>query len=896
MSDPKISPESSPEIDHKIDNKMEPSIYRYVLQHTKKDQFILLLLTLATMPVIYFTLEIPKIIINNAISGEGVPASILGFPTDQIQFLLFLCCLFIVLVLISGGLKYSANVYRGTVGERMLRRVRFDLYSRILRFPTPRFKQVSQAEILPMVTAETEPLGGFIGDAFALPAFQGGLLITYLFFIFNQDPWLGLAAIALYPPQLYLIPKLQAKVNNLSKKRVQAVRQLSDKIGESISGINDIHLNDTSHYEKAHVSDRLGKIYHIRFEIYKRKFFIKFLNNFLGQLTPFFFYSIGGYFVIKGELTLGALVAVLAAYKDLASPWKELLKFYQITEDIRVKYRQIIEQFQPPAMLAETLQEDQDGDFNFASADISGTNINYDEGMQIKSLDNLNFQLKGTNHIGIIGKGGSGRTDLVHLIVGLINPSAGKVKIADNNVAELSESILGRKVSYVDQQSFVFNGTVRENLIYGLKYRPTEEFAYDEENRSLRKKVVADAIASGNSSDDIQSEWIDYRAAGHSNHQELQNAIMLILESTGLKEDIYHLGLYTSVNPQQYPELIEGIISARERLRDVILNDEYGDLVEVLKEDKYNNSLSVAENLFFGVPKGVDVSYESMLGDANIRAACEQTGLTKSLLEIGQETAKTLVEIFIDVPDSSPLFERFSFVDAEQLLQLAQLSTTTDKEKLHELTATEQSLLMGLSLKLTVARHRLGLVTEEIQNQIIASHLFIKEKLGEDNDLIEFFDEKKITAQLSIQDNILFGRVVYGQANAQEKLSKLMEKLISELDLKQQILEVGLDFNVGVAGARLSSEQRQKLTIARALIKNPEILVVNEALSRFDASFANALKQQVLEIMKSKTVIWVVGNNETLDYFDNLIVLDKGKMVAQGSKAEIQPHYDALYG
>src|SRR3546814_7980036 len=77
----------------------------------------------------------------------------------------------------------------------------------------------------------------------------------------------------------------------------------------------------------------------IRFEIYQRKFFIKFLNNFINQLTPFFFYAIGGYLVIRGNLSFGALIAVLAAYKDLAGPWKELLDYYQMKEEDRKSTR-----------------------------------------------------------------------------------------------------------------------------------------------------------------------------------------------------------------------------------------------------------------------------------------------------------------------------------------------------------------------------------------------------------------------------------------------------------------------------------------------------------------------------------------------------------------------------
>ena len=83
------------------------------------------------------------------------------------------------------------------------------------------------------------------------------------------------------------------------------MRQISDRIGESVSGMPEIHAHDTSAWHLADISHRYGDIYDIRFEIFQRKFFIKFLNNFINQLTPFFFYSIGGYLVIKGSISFG---------------------------------------------------------------------------------------------------------------------------------------------------------------------------------------------------------------------------------------------------------------------------------------------------------------------------------------------------------------------------------------------------------------------------------------------------------------------------------------------------------------------------------------------------------------------------------------------------------------
>ncbi len=60
----------------------------------------------------------------------------------------------------------------------MLRRLRYQLYEHVLRFPLPHFRKVSQGELVQMINAETEALGGFVGDALAVPAFQGGTLLT----------------------------------------------------------------------------------------------------------------------------------------------------------------------------------------------------------------------------------------------------------------------------------------------------------------------------------------------------------------------------------------------------------------------------------------------------------------------------------------------------------------------------------------------------------------------------------------------------------------------------------------------------------------------------------------------------------------------------------------------
>ena len=867
------------------ENKIEPSIFRYILKHTKKDQCLLLIMTAISMPFVYAGLEIPKIIINSALGGVDIPDEILGFSLDQVKYLMVLCGAFLVLVLINGGLKYLINVYRGVLGERMLRRFRFDLFTRILRFPVPRFKQVSQGEIIPMITAETEPLGGFIGDAFALPAFQGGLLITYLVFIFNQDLLLGLAAIALYPPQLYIIPKLQRRVNALAKQRVQAVRTFSDKVGETVSGITDIHVNNTTRYEKAQVSNRLAEIYRIRFDIYQKKFFIKFLNNFLAQLTPFFFYAIGGYFVIIGKLSLGALVAVLAAYKDLASPWKELLKFYQITEDVRVKYKQIIEQFQPDNMLNPDLQLDTDEVADFQGP-LEAASVSYGEDELVKSLDSVSFSIDQGEHVCVLGLGGSGRNELMQLVARILTPSFGKITVADKNLSQLPESIIGRHISYVDQQSYVFTGTIRENLLYGLKHRPQIETDISHPGEKLRQRYVKDALLSANSDDDVLVDWTDLNLAGTSDYKEFEEHIFNSIRIAGIENDVYQLGLYSLIDESKHTQLAQGILNARQRLREELLKPEYQKLVEILNEDSYNTNLTVAENLLFGMPVNSGSYIDLIMNDPTVSDAIEQAQLKQPLIEIGLQTAKIMIDIFSDVPESSSLFERFSFVSLDDLPEMARLSKLTDISAA-KLDVKDSKTLMGLAYKLNLSRHRLGLVTPEIQQKIIHAHRLIKEKLGDSNNLIEFYSQEKVARYLSIQDNILFGRIAYGQANARQKVGKIIQNVINSLDLTQQIIKVGLDYSVGVSGGKLTSVQRQKLTIARALIKNPKILVINEATAVLDHQVESRLINSILGTMSSGTIIWVLNDLEYINLFDKVLILDRGKLLAYGLVNEV---------
>ena len=482
---------------------MEPTIFKYVLKYSLRDQILLLALTIASFPFFYLLLYLPKVIVNEAIDTDAsaFPVHVLGYEFWQIEYLVVLCVAFLVLVLVNGGFKYFLNVYRGVVGERMLRRLRYDLFVRMLRFPLPRFRRTSQGELVATIVAETDPLGGYIGDSIALPAFQGGMLITLLIFMFIEDPVLGAAAIALYPVQMWLIPKLQKRLNERKKERIRLARALSERIGEVVSGIREIHTHDTSRLERADYTERVGEIYHVRVQIYRLKFFIKFANNFIAQITPFFFYAIGGYLVIEGDLTFGALVAVIAAYEKLAGPWKELLNFYQVQEDAKGKYELLRESFQIPGMLdQEQIDAEPEARDAVAGALVaSNLDLKEDDESETTFPGGLSLTTELPATLAIVGGQGSGSDRLAHIIAGLKRPETGKLHVGAVDILAAPEAVTGRRIAYVGSETSLFSGTLRDNLLYSLKHRPTRESGYDDSGRAQWDRRRSEAERAGNS-------------------------------------------------------------------------------------------------------------------------------------------------------------------------------------------------------------------------------------------------------------------------------------------------------------------------------------------------------------------------------------------------------------
>ncbi|MBC6441002.1 MAG: ABC transporter ATP-binding protein [Rhodospirillales bacterium] len=891
---------------------MERTIYGFIFRYSKREQIFILLFTLLSLPFYYVSLDIPKLIVNNVLSEPettveplvpGVSSAIagaemvdermlvlLGIDIVELERLTLLAVysgVFLLLVGINGGFKYFINVYKGLLGERMLRRLRYQLYSRIMRFPLPYFRRVSSGELIPMVTQEVEPLGGFIGDALALPMYQGGLLITALVFIFMQDVWMGLASISLYPMQGWIIPKLQRRVNLLGKERVKEVRKVSERIAETVQGVEEMHANGMVRWEMAEFTSRMSRIFEIRYAIYRKKFFIKFLNNFLAQLTPFFFYAIGGYFVIDGSLSLGGLVAVLAAYKDLPPPWKELLNHYQIREDAKIKYDQVVTQFAPAGMREDEVVAG-DAEVPRFEGDLVATNVKYEEDGDTL-IDGFNLEVPLDSHVAIVGDASSGKDRAAMLIARLVNTSGGKISYGGVEGDTMPEIISGRRIGYVGPATSLFSASLKDNLLYSLRQTPQHE--REPEGSDERQKLArtrSESIKTANSPDDVFADWVDRLQAGATDDESLVEAARRALDIADMEEDVYQLGLRGRLDPEKRPKAAERLLKARKLLEERLKEDVYLGLVEPFDRTAYNSNATVGENLLFGTPVGDAFDLERLPENEYVMKILGEVDLVDDFLKIGHEVAQTMIELFADLPPDHEYFAQFSFISLDDLPDYQAILRKVERDSLEGLNDEQRLLLLSLPFKLAPARHRLGLIDDATQDRILEARRLFAEELPEDlAGAVEFFDRDSYNAASSLQDNILFGKLVYGRAQAQAKIGQLISEVVESLELRSTVVVVGIDFEVGIGGSRLSLAQRQKTAIARAVLKQPQVIVLSEATAALDGSSQSTILNKIREEFRGRAVIWIMHRPSQAEAFDQVVVMKGGKVAEKGSYDEL---------
>jgi putative ABC transport system ATP-binding protein len=144
---------------------------------------------------------------------------------------------------------------------------------------------------------------------------------------------------------------------------------------------------------------------------------------------------------------------VIAAFKELSSPWKELPDFYQNQQDVAIKYEQVIEQFNVPDMLDRRLLLEEPEKVETFSGQVAAANVGLADADGIHLLDSINFEFPVGADVAIVGHGNSGRNLLPQLLARLVVPTSGRLAVGDADLNMLPLAVSGRRTGYVGRRA-----------------------------------------------------------------------------------------------------------------------------------------------------------------------------------------------------------------------------------------------------------------------------------------------------------------------------------------------------------------------------------------------------------------------------------------------------------
>ena len=853
--------------------KAGAGLFSYIWRNSRRAQTKILCVVLLSFPFYYLSLDLPKYIISDALQGRAFPAGqetarllhlelklpdMLGGPRvildgvwlDRLSYLFTLSGLFLLLILINGLFKYIINLRKGALGERLLQKLRLDLFSALLGFKSEQLQRIKPSEAATIIKDEVEPIGGFVGDAFIQPIFLGGQVLTALIFILAQNLALGLIALGMVLIQGAIIPRLRREQIRLGRQRQIVSRAFAGKIGEVVETLGEVSNHGTSAVERSLIAQRLEQLFSIRYRLFERKFAVKTLNNLLAQLTPFLYFAVGGYFALNGSLDLGQLVAVIAAYRDLPPPVKDLIDWDQQRLDVEAKFEQVIEHF---SLDAEAPLPVTAGDAA-AAPHLPDEGAIVAQGLTVTTatgdrvLDRVSLVMPLQRHVALSGDADEGAGILAQLIGGALGASEGSLTCGGMALSALTPEMRGRAIAYLGPEPVILDGSLRDNILYGLR------------------RAEADP--------ESPAGWsIDHGRADAADDAELALRLTEVLAVVGLSEAVFGLGLARKLELDTPAEVVRRIPEIRARIRARLSESGADFAIEPYDPERYTRNATIGENILFGVPVDPALVGASLASHARTRQVLDDLGLTDTLVAIGRRIAATMLEIFRDVTPGNVMFDQFSFIAAEEFQEYRDIIGRMEAG-LGSL--TDSTRLIGLSFLYVEPRHRLGLLDEALEQRILAARSLFHERASADPaNAVAFYDPQSYCPAAPLRDNILFGQVAHGAVD------DILRETLAELGLDGDVYRLGLDQPAGYSGRLLFPAMKAQVALARCLIKRPGLLVLNNALGAFGQAEARQILDRVRAAMTGRTLI-VAGRDIGADQgYDLLIAFDGARLASQ---------------
>ena len=368
--------------------------------------------------------------------------------------------------------SYYSEIASNFVTETIKREIKIDIFSHLEKLPISYFKKNKLGDTLSKLTNDTTSLGriGFI----IFDMFKELLTVLILTGrMFQVDYILALVSLILLPLIIRVVRKYTKKIRKYGRERQDTTGKVTAFTQETLSGIFVIKAFNNTDFVIDKYKDLTKEEFEQAYKTTKIKAKVSPINEVITTFMVLLVVLYGGYqILVTKKITSGDLISFVTALGLMHQPLKRLISKNNDLQDSLPSADRVVEIFD------EKIETDVFGEavkFDEKIQNIKFENVNYkyDDSNEYV-LKNVNLDVKAGEIVAFVGKSGSGKTTLVNLLARFFNTDEGSVTVNGVNIKNIPLGIYRNKFAIVPQETFLFGGTIKENISFGKEVTDEE--------------------------------------------------------------------------------------------------------------------------------------------------------------------------------------------------------------------------------------------------------------------------------------------------------------------------------------------------------------------------------------------------------------------------------------
>ena len=394
---------------------------------------------------------------------NGIAAKIAGTGGIDYDAVAGILVATLTLYLVSAACSFIQGWMMSSVSQRTCYHMRADIAAKIDRMPMGYFERTSVGDTLSRITNDIDTLGQSFNQGVTQLITSTTMIVGVLIMMLSINPIMALVTLFIVPVAAILVKVIVSRSQRYFRQQQESLGLINGQVEETFSG----HSVVKAFCQEQRIVGQFSKTNDRLFESAWRSQFLSGLMqpvmNFVSNAGYVAVAILGSFFAVQGIITVGDIQAFIQYVKNFTQPITQLAQVSNILQQMAASAERVFEFLDAPEVEVE--QPSAKSSEVFCDVEFDHVAFGYEEGKTI--IHDFSAEVREGQTVALVGPTGAGKTTMVKLLMRFYDVDGGAIRIGGHDVREFERNDLRSMFAMVLQDTWLFKGTVRENIRYG---------------------------------------------------------------------------------------------------------------------------------------------------------------------------------------------------------------------------------------------------------------------------------------------------------------------------------------------------------------------------------------------------------------------------------------------